>query len=311
MVGSIQCTSSSSASTGCWPRGPRAGRPAPRGCAPSARCGRQRRAAGSARRSGSTSSAAKRRDLGRASSVARPSSASSLSSLRLGRIVAREAGRALELLDHRMERAVGVVGRAVVAERRVRLVAEPLAQRADEARLADAGLAGQQHHLALAVLGPLPAVEQHAELVLAPDQRRETAGRAAPRSGSRHAPSPATRQADTGSAKPLRRCGPRSASSNSPPTSRRVAWLITTLPGAASACSRAARFGVSPTTACSCAAPSPIRSPTTTSPVAMPTRAASGSPAGRLELGRPPSTIASPARTARSASSSCACGQPK
>ena len=72
-----------------------------------------------------------------------------------------------------------------------------------------------------------------------------------------------------------------------PPTRRRVAWLITTLPGAASACSRAARFGVSPTTASSCAAPSPIRSPTTTRPVAMPTRAASGSPAGG-SAGRPP-----------------------
>ena len=45
---------------------------------------------------------------------------------------------------------------------------------------------------------------------------------------------------------------------------------ITTSLGPARACSRAARFGVSPTTACSCAAPSPIRSPTTTSPVAMP-----------------------------------------
>ena len=40
--------------------------------------------------------------------------------------------------------------------------------------------------------------------------------------------------------------------------------------GPASDCNRAARLGVSPTTACSWAAPAPIRSPTTTSPVAMP-----------------------------------------
>ena len=40
----------------------------------------------------------------------------------------------------------------------------------------------------------------------------------------------------------------------------------TTAPGSASACSRAARFGVSPTTARSRASPSPIRSPTTTEP---------------------------------------------
>ena len=79
--------------------------------------------------------------------------------------------------------------------------------------------------------------------------------RAAPRSGLRRDPRPSTCQAASGSAKPLRRCGPRSASSNRPPTRRRVAWLITTLPGAASAWRRAARFGVSPTTACSCAAP--------------------------------------------------------
>src|SRR6516164_5779852 len=37
-------------------------------------------------------------------------------------------------------------------------------------------------------------------------------------------------------------------------------------------CRRAARFGVSPTIARSCASPDPLRSPTTTSPVAMPTR---------------------------------------
>src|SRR5260221_8698675 len=42
--------------------------------------------------------------------------------------------------------------------------------------------------------------------------------------------------------------------------------------------SRAARFGVSPTTACS-RAPSRLRSPITTKPVAMPMRTASGSPA--------------------------------
>ena len=57
-------------------------------------------------------------------------------------------------------------------------------------------------------------------------------------------------QARTGSAKPLsdrRRRG--RASSNRPPRSRRVPSAMTTAPGSASACSRAARFGVSPTTA--------------------------------------------------------------
>ncbi len=44
-----------------------------------------------------------------------------------------------------------------------------------------------------------------------------------------------------------------------------MASATTTVPGAASTCRRAARLGVSPTTPRSCAAPSPIRSPTTTS----------------------------------------------
>ena len=54
--------------------------------------------------------------------------------------------------------------------------------------------------------------------------------------------------------------------------------------GSAKACNRAARFGVSPTTDCSCAGPAPIKSPTTTSPVAIPTRACSL--ALRTELGQ-------------------------
>ena len=82
---------------------------------------------------------------------------------------------------------------------------------------------------------------------------------------------------------------------------------ITTAPGSASACSRAARFGVSPTTSCSWAAPTPMRSPTTTSPVAMPTRTCKGTPAAVLSFGTA-STSESPARTARSASCSMGLG---
>ena len=50
---------------------------------------------------------------------------------------------------------------------------------------------------------------------------------------------------------------------------------MTTVFGSAIPCRRAARFGVSPTMPRSCASPDPIRSPTTTSPVAMPTRVCS------------------------------------
>ena len=69
-------------------------------------------------------------------------------------------------------------------------------------------------------------------------------------------------------------------------------------------------FGVSPTTAASCAAPWPIRSPTTTTPVAMPARAANAWPSA-VRSSATAATAATAARTARSASSSCAVGQPK
>ena len=82
-----------------------------------------------------------------------------------------------------------------------------------------------------------------------------------------------TCQAGTGAAMPLTSTAPRSRYSKRSPTSRRVPAAMTTASGSARACRRAARFGVSPTTDCSCAEPSPIRSPTTTSPVAIPTRA--------------------------------------
>ena len=154
----------------------------------------------------------------------------------------------------------------------MRLAAEPLAQRPQQPRLADAGLARQQHHLALAVLGRCQRSSRSASSCSRPTSGVSALAvqRLEPAFGATLAHDP--RRRATGSAKPLSRRGPRSSSSNRPPTSRRVAWLITTLPGAASACSRAARFGVSPTTACSCAAPSPTSSPTTTSPVAIPTR---------------------------------------
>jgi hypothetical protein len=89
-----------------------------------------------------------------------------------------------------------------------------------------------------------------------------------------------------------------------------VPAAIATPPRAAISCNRAAKFGVSPTTISSRAAPSPTRSPTTTRPLATPTRAASGSPAG-VASRRTTLAVAKPARTARSASSSCALGQPK
>ena len=79
-------------------------------------------------------------------------------------------------------------------------------------------------------------------------------------------------QARTASALPLRSRGPRSCNSKRLPRSFRVLSAMTTVFGSAIPCRRAATFGVSPTIPRSCASPDPIKSPTTTKPVAMPTR---------------------------------------
>ena len=122
--------------------------------------------------------------------------------------------------------------------------------------------------------------------------------------------SPRTAKAGIGSEMPLSLCGPRSLRTNRSPSRFLVVPAMTTIAGSATACSLAARFGVSPTTACRWAAPSPMRSPTTTRPVAMPMRVSSVLRDGVVSRDAAAVT-ASPARTARSASSSWALGQPK
>ena len=52
---------------------------------------------------------------------------------------------------------------------------------------------------------------------------------------------------------PLSACAPRSSTTNNPETSRCVASLIATVPGAAASCTRAAMLGVSPKTSASVA----------------------------------------------------------
>ena len=85
------------------------------------------------------------------------------------------------------------------------------------------------------------------------------------------------------------------------PSSFRVLSQMITVFGSAIPCMRAARFGVLPTMPRSCASPDPRRSPTTTRPVAIPTRVCSEA----RDLSAVASVISSsPARTARSASSS-------
>src|SRR5260370_1146488 len=71
----------------------------------------------------------------------------------------------LELHDERVERAVRVVGRAEVAQAHMRLALEPGQQAFSDARLADAGLAREQHDPTLTVLGLIPTAQQQLDLL--------------------------------------------------------------------------------------------------------------------------------------------------
>src|SRR5215469_18876124 len=92
--------------------------------------------------------------------------------LLLGRVVAREAAGSFEAGDERAERAVLMVGRAEIAQPRVRLALDALRQRRSEARLADPRLARKQDDAAFAGFCLLPAPQQKVELFVAPDEWR-------------------------------------------------------------------------------------------------------------------------------------------
>ena len=131
-----------------------------------------------------------------------------------------------------------------MAERDVRLAAQLLAQRPEQARFADAGLARQQHHLAIAVFGPAPALEQDAELVLASDQRRERPAmqRLEAAFGADPRLRPARRRERLGEALEAYRAEIGQLEQAADQAARRLAD-DDTAPAPPSACSRAARFG--------------------------------------------------------------------
>ncbi len=226
---------------------------------------------------------------------------------RFRHVLAAEARGVLELGDEGMERARLMVRRAEIAQPRVRL-----ARRAAAASPAPDAICRCRVRRSAPPPGPRRPWPAASGAAIAPALRRgRRAGSArAARNASKRLSAAlprTTRAAITGAPKPLSSTAPRSTYSNRPPVSRRVLGAITTAPGSASACSRAARFGVSPTTACSCASPEPTRSPTTTRPVAMPTRTCNGA-AATVSSPATFSTSFSAARTARSASCSSARG---
>src|SRR5215471_5632231 len=94
----------------------------------------------------------------------------------LGRIVCLERRCSLQLGDERTKRAVGMVGRALVTQARVRLAGDALGESCRKAGLADPRLARNQHDLPFALPGQPLALQQEVELVLAADEIGQTGG---------------------------------------------------------------------------------------------------------------------------------------
>ena len=95
--------------------------------------------------------------------------------LRSGAAARLEARGPLELRNERVERAVRMVGRAEIAKASMRLALEPRQQAFGDARLADAGLAGEQHDPTLAELGLIPTAQQQLDLLLPANERGQRA----------------------------------------------------------------------------------------------------------------------------------------
>src|SRR5262249_44714136 len=85
-----------------------------------------------------------------------------------------EPGGSLQLGDEWTKRTVGVVGRALVTQARVRLARDALGESRREAGLADPRLARDQYDLPFALPGQPLAFQQEVDLVLAVDEFGQT-----------------------------------------------------------------------------------------------------------------------------------------
>ena len=106
--------------------------------------------------------------------MARPSTFSSLSSLASGASCGAMPAARSNCCDKGIERAVAMIGRALIAQPGMRLVRDLLGEPGGNARLADARLAGDQDDLALARPGPALPLQQIGALGLAPDEGGES-----------------------------------------------------------------------------------------------------------------------------------------
>ena len=94
-----------------------------------------------------------------------------LAALDRRRVVAVEAGGMRQLRHDRLQRAALMMRQAEIAHAGRVLGFDLFEQRRDQPRLADAGLARQQHDAAVIVFGLRPAARQQIELLAAADQR--------------------------------------------------------------------------------------------------------------------------------------------
>ncbi len=88
----------------------------------------------------------------------------------LGGLVAHEARRAPNRAKHGIKRLVDVMSGTLKAHRDMISFADMFAQVGQNARFADAGLAGEQHDLPLALVCVAPALRQQRDLPLAADK---------------------------------------------------------------------------------------------------------------------------------------------
>src|ERR1700730_6937904 len=183
-----------------------------------------------------------------------------------------------------------------------------LAKGVDQARFAEARLARQQHELAPARARRAPAIKQEGQLLITADEAKLSIAirRCEAAFGSclaEHAPHAGClrKPFQIVTAKIFEREGSSQHMSSG---------VRDRHPGCRRGWSRPGNAGAATTTASSRAAPLPIRSPTTVSPVAIPMRVCSRVPGCGTKL-RTTSIIWMPARTARSAESSWAFGYPK
>ena len=203
-----------------------------------------------------------------------------------------------------IKRAVLVVRRAEEAQPDVRLGGKPLHHGLGDARLADTGFARDQHDATVARFRLLPAPQQQLNLLVAADQRRRRGAQRLEAALDRACPQ--RRPGRTGSAMPLRSLAPRSCKLEE----------IAEKSSCALGDDDRVRLG-DPLQArrkvrCLADDAALLRLPGSDQVADhdQPSRNADAGlkRTGCLQCTRPPRSTPSPARTARSASSSCACG---